>query len=242
MHPGSIPGEASKPRGAPQRATNGTVAYMTEFTDARRRMIDSQLRPTDVVRQDLLNAMLMVERERFVPEGQAAFAYVDREVPLSGSRRLMAPSPFARLVQLSGLAASDRALVIGAGTGYSAAVLSPLCASVVAVEEDAGLANAARVNLAGLGNVKVVEGALTAGSAADGPFDVILVEGAVECDLALLQPQLADGGRIVAVEGQGQAGTAVVGLRDGAVVAMRRSFNAAVPPVPGFGPSEGFAF
>jgi protein-L-isoaspartate(D-aspartate) O-methyltransferase len=207
-------------------------------------MVDSQLRTENVTDYDLLAAMSEIPRERFVPAEQAPLAYVDRDVPIGPSRWLMEPAPFARLVQAAEVAATDIVLDVGCGTGYSAAVLARLADSVVALESDAGLAALASETLMDLGvaNAAVVNGPLEEGYPSEGPFDVIVVEGAVEVVPDALLDQLKDGGRLVAIVGYGRAAAARVFTRSAGDVASREAFDAAVMPLPGFRKPQAFVF
>jgi protein-L-isoaspartate(D-aspartate) O-methyltransferase len=207
-------------------------------------MVDGQVRTTDVTDAAIIAAMLAVPRENFVDEKRRALAYIDEDIAIAPGRFLMEPSPFAKLVQLAAIKPSDRVLDVGTGTGYSAAVLSRLAASVVALESDAALADRARAALAalGAGNVTVVNGRLADGHAATAPYDVIIVEGAVESLPDSLTGQLREGGRLVVVEGRGNAGVARIYLKSGAIATGRRAYNAAVKPLPGFERTSEFIF
>ena len=259
MHPGSIPGEASNlphpGRPAPALETNRAPLRRewggnmnADFAERRVKMVDGQIRTTDVTSAPLLEAFLSLPREAFVPAGQRDLAYIDEDIRITegpqGPRFLMEPSPLAKLMQLAGVEADDRVLLIGCGTGYSAALLSRLAASVVALESDAGLAERARATLAELGcdNVAVVQGALREGHMAGAPYDVIFIDGSVEELPESLADQLAEGGRMVAVEGQGNAGVARLFVKTDGVVTGRRAFNAAIKPLPGFERVEAFVF
>ncbi len=176
-----------------------------EFSERRVKMVDGQLRTTDVTNAALLEAFLSLPREVFVPADQRDLAYIDEDIRIAsgpdGARYLMEPSPMARLLQLAEVGATDRVLVIGCGSGYSAAVLSRLAGSVVALESDAVLAELAESTLAQLGcdAVTVVRGALREGHAAKAPYDVIFIDGAVEELPAGLTDQLSEDGRLVVV-------------------------------------------
>ncbi len=156
----------------------------------------------------------------------------------------MEPSPFARLVQLAEVGPGDTVLDVGTATGYSAAVLSRLAARVTALECDPVLADKARSTLSELGfsNVEVVTGDLRQGYARNAPYDVIIIGGSIGELPSPLQVQLAEGGRLVAIEGLGNAGVARLFLKAGGVVSGRGAFNAAVKPLPGFEPTPEFEF
>src|SRR5688500_16230210 len=168
---------------------------MTEhnFEQMRRAMVASQLRTTGVNDPRVVAAMGAVPRERFVPAERCVLAYADAVVPLGNGRCLNSPMALGRMLTEARLGGSERALVIGAATGYSAAVLARLAGSVTAVEEATQLAGIARGALGG-SRVDVVEGALNEGHAAGAPYDFILIDGAVEYVPQVIVDQLADGG------------------------------------------------
>ena len=211
-----------------------------DFSELRVKMVDGQLRTTGVTSLPLLSAMLSVPREEFVPEERRELAYIDDDILVTGegqgARYLMEPSPFARLVQLAEVGPSDRVLDVGAATGYSSAVLSRIAGTVVALESDEALADKAEATLVGLGcdNVSVVRGPLQAGHQEGAPYDVIVVEGAVDELPPTLLDQLGEDGRLVVVEGRGAAGAARIYLKSKRVATGRKAFNAAVKPLPGF--------
>ncbi|MBZ9845574.1 protein-L-isoaspartate O-methyltransferase family protein [Mesorhizobium sp. CA5] len=221
-----------------------------DFSERRVKMVDGQIRTTDVTSAPLIEAMLSVPREAFVGAGQQDLAYIDEDIRISdgadgsGARYLMEPSPLAKLLQLAEIDASDSVLDVGCGTGYSAALLSRLARSVVALESDAALAEAAKSTLSSLGcqNVTVVTGPLPQGQAAKGPYNVIFIGGSVEEVPQALLDQLAEDGRLVAVEGRGNSGVARLFVKAGGVVTGRRAFNAAIKPLPGFERAHAFEF
>lgn len=218
----------------------------TDFSELRTKMVDGQIRTTDVTSAPLLDALLSVPREAFVAAGQRAIAYIDEDIRIADgpARYLMEPSPLAKLLQIAEIDANDHALVVGCATGYSAAIFSRIAKSVVALESDPSLADMAATTLSGLGcdNVSVVKGQLRDGHAAKAPYDVIFIDGSVdEVPESLLQ-QLNEGGRLVAVEGKGNAGIALLFLKSSGIVTGRRSFNAAIKPLPGFERTETFSF
>ncbi len=223
---------------------------MVDFQTARRTMVDSQIRPSDVTNLEIIGALLDVPREVFVPQHLATMAYLDRDLPYdngggSGTPRfLIKPMVLARLIQAAAPRPRDRVLVIGCGTGYSAAVLARLVAAVTALEENAAIAELARAAILkqGIGNVNVVVGPLTGGWQPNQPYDVILIDGGVEIVPAAVLGQLADGGRLVTVQGQGPVGEAMLYQSDRGEVSCRPLFDAKVPVLPGFRKAPAFVF
>lgn len=223
---------------------------MTDFAAQRIKMVDSQLRTEDVTDYDVLGAMGEVPRERFVPARLKGLAYIDDDLVVkeaSGTgpaRHLMRPANFARLVQAAEIAPTDIVLDVGCGTGYSAAVLARLAQSVVALESDPDLAAAASAALTDLAidNAAVVTGPLTAGHAAEGPYDAILLGGSVEEIPEALFAQLKEGGRLVAVVGRGRAAPAMVYTKSDSDIGRLPLFDAFVPPLPGFARPKAFVF
>jgi protein-L-isoaspartate(D-aspartate) O-methyltransferase len=231
---------------------------MVDFRAARRAMVDGQIRTNGVTNLDLIGAMLDVPREAFVPERQTALAYLDRDLPLpsrSGAPRyLIKPEVTAKLIQAADVTPQDRVLVVGAATGYSAAIMSRLAAKVVALEEDPGLAEIAQANLRHLGvtNVTVATGSLSAGWPATAPYDVILLEGGVETVPQPLFDELSADGQLVTVvyEGRGDAAGPIDGKIGKATVYRdvkgevggRALFDASAPLLPGFARARAFVF
>ena len=217
---------------------------MTEqaFETMRQAMVASQLRTNAVSDPRVVAAMARVPRERFVAEDRRSLAYVDIAVPLEGGRALCPPMVLGRLLTEARPVASDHALVVGSGTGYAAAVLAALVSSVVALEEDATLASRARQLLDGVTAVTLVEGPLTEGWAAAAPYDLILIDGAVEQIPAALVEQLAAKGRLAAAIVERGVTRLAIGRKAGADVAMAAFADAAAPVLPGFEPVVGFRF
>jgi protein-L-isoaspartate(D-aspartate) O-methyltransferase len=217
---------------------------MTAFDAARTHMIESQIRPNKVIDERLLDALGQIRRELFVPDALQSIAYIDEDLPIGRGRHLMEPMVAARLIQAASVRRTDIALVVGAGTGYEAAVISRLARAVVALEEDEDLARLARAALVEehIASVSVVEGPLRLGHRQRAPYDVILFGGAVAELPDELASQLAEDGRLVAVlktEAVG-IGRATITIRTGAVISHRVIFDAAISWLPGFEPKPAF--
>jgi protein-L-isoaspartate(D-aspartate) O-methyltransferase len=215
------------------------------FARARTHMVDSQVRPNRVSDARILDAMRRLPRERFLPPHLAALAYVDDDVPLGNGRVLVEPMVIAKLVQLAAPIEGERALVVAAGPGYGAALLSACGARVTALEEDPALLALAHSALTAVApDIAIVLGPLGAGWPTGAPYDVILIEGAVPSIPPALAQQLNhEGGRLVTViHGDSRIGQAVlaeptpVGLRAQAI------FDCATPPIPSLLPAPSFVF
>jgi len=216
---------------------------MTDFETRRRMMVDTQVRPSDVTKYPVLDALLEVRREMYVPDALRDVAYMDNSITLGENRIVLEARTFSKILDTLDIQQDEMALDIGCGLGYSAAVLGKLCEAVVAVEEDETLASEAEAILGseGADNVAVVGGALTEGAAKHGPYDVIILEGAVEEMPEALTDQLKEGGRIAAVFMDGALGMVRVGLKTGGTISWRFAFNATAPVLPGFSKAPSFA-
>ena len=221
---------------------------MIDFEHARSNMVDCQVRTCDVTEHELISAMLSVQREEFVPASLQSLAYIDEDLSLgeiaSSERYLMQPASFAKLAQLTAVENDDVVLVAGSGTGYSAAVLSLMASSVVAIEEDNALVDFSSEVLTRLGymSVAVLHSELTNGCPKEAPYDVIFLEGSIEVLPSNYLDQLADGGRLVCVEGSGNAALASLYTKQDGLISKREVMNCAVKPLPGFKKAKEFAF
>lgn len=216
---------------------------MTEhnFEHMRRAMIANLLRTTGTNDPAVLAAVGEVPRERFVPPERIAMAYADALVPLKPGRHLNNPMAVGRLLTEAGPQKGERALVVGAATGYSAAVLTHLVGSVVAVEEDAELAAFARDSLAGY-PVTLIEGPLGEGHPAGGPYDLILVDGAIEFVPDALIAQLRDGGRLAAAMLDNGVARLSLGRKAGEGFGTAAFTDVASAVLPGFAKTKTFTF
>ena len=227
---------------------------MIDFERQRLTMVESQLRPNEVTDTRLLAAMRTLPREAFVPQKLRALAYMDEGIEVFPSidgalaRFLLAPMVLARLVQLAAVEPQDAVLDIGCATGYSAAVLAALGRSVIGLEPEPELAEAARVTLreVGIANAEIVEGALARGHPEAGPYDVILLNGSVPEMPETLISQLKEGGRIAAILSSGantaSQGKACLFVKVGGEASGLPHFDAGARPLPGFLPEPSFTF
>lgn len=215
-----------------------------DFSAARQKMVDNQIRTSDVTSHSVLKAFLSVAREDFVPQPARALAYVDTDIEIAPGRYLASAAPVAKLLQAARITRSDVVLEIGTGSGYVTAILSQLAGSVVSVEADAALAAAAseRLSAGGYDNAAVVTGDFAAGYANDAPYDLVFINGSVEEIPQSLFAQLREGGRLVTVVGSGGAAQATIYVRLGETFSGRPLFNAALKPLPGFARKAAFVF
>ena len=210
---------------------------MQDYSLARRAMVESQLRPEAVTDRGVLAAMGSVERERFVPEGAKALAYFDRPLRLAPDRAMMPPAALGRLLSELAPRAGERALVVGSGTGYSAALLRAVGLDVVALESDEALSKAA-VDA----GVETVSGELSTGWSKGGPYDLILIDGAIEDVPATLVKQLAPEGRLAGAIADRGVTRLAIGRVAGGALGLRTLAHADVGILPGFERPRAFTF
>jgi protein-L-isoaspartate(D-aspartate) O-methyltransferase len=206
-------------------------------------MVDTQVRPSDVTKFPIIDAMLSIPRENFVPPSQREAAYVGESLPLAPGRVLLEPRTFAKMLDGLNIQSSDVILDIGCGLGYSTAILAHMGEFVVAVEDDTAMAEEAQQNLSGAGidNAAVMAGPLAEGAAKSAPYDVVLINGGVEEMPQSIVDQVKDGGRVAALFVEGGLGTVRIGHKSGGRLGWRFSFNAGAPVLPGFGKVAAFS-
>jgi len=217
---------------------------MTDFVQARRMMVDGQIRPSDMTDLDVIDAMGEVPRERFVPPDLVDVAYLDRDLPIDAQRALLKPMVIARMVQALELKPGDKVLDVAGGTGYTAAILARLAGSVVALEDDPTRTKRCAELARDLGatHVSAVAGPLDAGWPALAPYDAIIINGTCEVEPQVLLRQLANGGRLVGIFGSAPATKAMVYRMDNGEIGYRPLFNAAAPLLPAFAKAPAFVF
>ena len=217
---------------------------MTDFTAARHAMVDCQVRPSDVTKYAIIDAMLWAPRERFVPKNRRDVAYAGTEIELAPGRVLLEPRSFAKMLEAANIGPDDLVLDLAPGLGYSTAVIARMAEAVVAIESDPAMAETAQGLLADLevDNAVVAEGDPAKGDPDHGPYDVIFINGAVEVLPAALSDQLKPGGRLVALFRDGSVGKCRVLTRAAHAVSPRYVFDADAPVLDGFVRKEEFAF
>lgn len=217
---------------------------MIDYQAARIAMVDGQIRPSDVTLYPILEAMLSIPREVFVPTDKRSVAYAGEHIALDNGRVVLAPRVLAKMLEAVAIQPDELVLCVGAGLGYSTAVMARMAEAVIAVEEDTALASAAETNLSeqSADNAVVHTGALIEGAAAHGPYDVIVIEGGVEAVPEGLLDQLKLGGRITMLSMDGPSGQCRVGIRADNGINWRTSFDATAPVLSGFAKEDSFAF
>jgi protein-L-isoaspartate(D-aspartate) O-methyltransferase len=221
---------------------------MSGFSTARQKMVDGQVRPSEVTDINIINAMLEVPREAFVPQSRRALAYLDLDLDVSEGastkRFLIKPVVTARMLQAAEIKDTDNVLVVGCATGYSAAVVARLAGRVTATESDSSLAAKAKDILAqpGFGHVTVQAAAAAEGDSANAPYDVIVLDGATGVTPDRLYQQLKDGGRLVGVFAMTQPPRAMIVTRSHDDFGNRALFDAVAPVLPGLERLPAFVF
>ncbi len=215
---------------------------MSDFASRRVMMVDTQVRPSDVTKFPIIDAMLSVPRELYVPYARREAAYVGENLEIGTGRVMLEARTLAKLLDALDIQPDELVLDLGCGLGYSAAVIARLADTVVAVEEDSALAGEAQRLLSeeGVDNALVIAGPLALGAAKHAPYDVVTVQGAVETIPDAIMSQIKDGGRIGAVFMSGALGTAMVGFKTEGGISWRSVFNATAPVLDGFRKARSF--
>ncbi|MCF6216274.1 MAG: protein-L-isoaspartate O-methyltransferase [Emcibacter sp.] len=217
---------------------------MSDMAHARQNMIDTQLRPNEVNDERIIGAITSVHREKFVPKVLSGVAYHDDDIPVAPGRSLMGPMVFARLIDAADVKETDLVLDVGCATGYSSAVLGRLAEAVVALEEDEGLAKSAIDILADeeCDNVAVVTGPLVDGLAAQGPYDLIFINGMIDYLPQQLADQIAEGGRLICVLNDNGVGKATYVTNENGLLGKRILFDVYIPALEAFNRKAEFTF
>jgi protein-L-isoaspartate(D-aspartate) O-methyltransferase len=209
---------------------------MSDFAARRTTMVDTQVRPSDVTKFPIINAMLTVPREDFVPAAQREAAYLGENLDLGQGRVVLDPRTLAKMLDHLDITNDELVLDVGCAMGYSSAVIAHMAEAVVAVEEDEAMATEAQEALAEVGsdNVIVHVGPLAEGAPQHGPYDAVIVQGAVEEVPAGLVEQIKDGGRIACLFMEEGLGEMRVGYKQNDQISWRSEFNAGAPVLRGF--------
>ncbi len=209
---------------------------MSNFAALRTTMVDTQVRPADVTKYPVIDALLSVPRELYVPSDQKGAAYAGTNMPLAPGRVLLEPRTFAKMLETLNIQPNEMVLDIGAGFGYSAAVIGHLAEAVIALEEDETMVAEAEAMLSdqSVDNAVVVTGTLNEGAARHSPYDAIIIEGGINELPTAIAAQLREGGRIICLFMEGALGTVRIGYKIDDRINWRFAFNASAPVIPGF--------
>lgn len=215
---------------------------MTDYAARRTTMVDTQVRPSDVTKFPIIEAMLSVPREEFVPADKREAAYIGENVDLGAGRVVFEPRTLAKMLDALDVRNDELVLDIGCGFGYSSAVIARMAEAVVALEEDGSMAADAQAALSrnNADNVIPQTGQLAAGATEHGPYDVIVVQGAVEHLPEAITAQLKEGGRIAVLFAEGALGAVRIGYKIDGQMNWRFAFNAGAPVLPGFERHQAF--
>ena len=209
---------------------------MTDYKTRRVVMVDTQVRPSDVTKFPIIDAMLTVPREAYVPNAKREAAYAGENLDLGGGRVVLEARTLAKMLDALDIHPEELVLDLGCAYGYSTAVIARLAQAVVAVEEDEVMARDAEQTLSenAVDNAAVMQGVMAQGNAKNGPYDVITIQGAVEVVPSAILDQLKEGGRIGCIFMEGALGTCRVGYKKDGQISWRFAFNAGAPVLPGF--------
>ncbi|WP_282127344.1 protein-L-isoaspartate O-methyltransferase family protein [Roseobacter litoralis] len=217
---------------------------MADFLSRRTMMVDTQVRPSDVTKFPIIDAMLTIPREEFVPAAQREAAYMGENLQIGAGRVILEPRTLAKMLDALDVSVDELVLDVGSALGYSAAVIARMAEAVVAVEEDEALASEAQeaLSMAGVDNVIVHVAPLAEGAAQHGPYDVVIVQGGVVEFPQALADQLNEGGRVACIFMKGALGEVRIGHKQNGKITWRMAFNAGAPILPGFARAAEFQF
>ena len=217
---------------------------MSDYKAARVAMVDCQVRPSDVTRYPIIEAMLTIPREQFVPSASRDVAYMGEHIHFSPDRVLLDPRVMGKMLDAVAITGDELVLDIGCGHGYSSAVIGWMAEAVIAVEPDEAMANEAMRMLSEqeIGNVVVENMSLDGGAPEHGPYDAIVIQGGIEALPDAIEAQLKDGGRIAAIFMDGAIGQCCLGRKTPTGISWRRVFDATAPVLPGFVAEKAFEF
>lgn len=209
---------------------------MTDFATRRTMMVDTQVRPSDVTKFPIIDAMLNIAREDFVPAAMREASYLGENLNIGPNRVILEPRTLSKMLDTLDVSNGDLILDVAANYGYSSAVMAHIAEAVVAVEEDEAMSQEAQeaLSAAGIDNVAVHVAPLVEGAPQHGPYDVIILQGGVAQIPDVLLDQLKEGGRIAAIFMDGPLGEVRIGLKQEGRVTWRLAFNAGAPILPGF--------
>ncbi len=216
---------------------------MTDYATRRTVMVDTQVRPSDVTKFPIIDAMLSVPREAFVPQLLREAAYLGENLDIAEGRVVLDPRVLAKMLDALDIQPEDLVLDIGPAYGYSSAIIAHMAEAVVGVEPDAELAEEAQRILSehDVDNVLVQQADLTAGAPEHGPYDAVAVQGGIECLPDAIAAQIKDGGRIACIFMHGTMGVVRIGYKYDGQITWRESFDAGAPVLPGFEKKSEFA-
>ena len=199
-------------------------------------MVDTQVRPSDVTKFPIIEAMLSVPREQYVPEALREAAYVGENLEIGEGRVVLEPRTLAKMLDALEIEPTHVALDVGCGLGYSTALLAQMCEFVVGLEDETTRAEEAQAILSeqGIDNAAVMQGALAEGATKSGPYDIVLIQGAVEQVPDAILEGMREGGRIACIFAEGALGVVRIGCKIDGVVNWRYAFNASAPVLPEF--------
>ena len=216
---------------------------MTDYKARRTMMVDTQVRPSDVTKFPIIDAMLNVPREDFVPASLREAAYIGENIALGANCVMLEPRTLAKMLDALSIEPDHVVLDLGCGLGYSTAILAKMAEFVVAVEEDADYATQAQniLSESGVDNAAVMQGSLRDGAAKSAPYDIVMIQGAVEVVPDAILAQLCDGGRIACIFAEGALGVVRIGHKIDGALNWRYAFNAGAPVLSGFHKEAGFS-